>query len=141
MHASHSVLVKLAAVGVVAVAALTGAAAASAGANWSVGISLPGVEVGVADPAPVYYQPAPVYSRPAPVYQPAPAYRPAPVYYRPAPPVAYAPAPVYYEPRYRDEERRVYRAGWGGGRHWERRDWDRREHEHREDRRAWNDRD
>ncbi|MEJ8852465.1 hypothetical protein WKW82_38000 [Variovorax rhizosphaerae] len=141
MHASRSVLVKLTAVGVVAVAALTGAASASAATNWSVGISLPGVEVGLADPAPVYYQPAPVYAHPAPVYQPAPAYQPAPVYYRPAPPVVYAPAPVDYVPRYRDDERRGHRAGWGGDRHWERHGWDRREHAYREDRRGWNGRD
>jgi hypothetical protein len=135
MHASRSVLVKLAAAGFVAVAAFTCAASASAGPTWSVGISLPGVEVGVADPAPVYYQPGPAYARPAPVYQPAPEY------YRPAPPIAYAPVPRYYEPRYRDDERRVYRAGWDGGRPWEHRDWDRRDHDHREDHRGWSDRD
>lgn len=133
MHASRSMLARLAVVGTVAVAALAGAVSASAGTNWSVGIYAPGVAIGVAEPAPVYYEPAPVYARPAPVY-----YQPAPVYYRPAPPVAYAPAPVYYEPGYRGEGRRSYRADWEGGRRWDRRDWG---HERREDRRGWGGRD
>jgi hypothetical protein len=133
MHANRSMLIKLAAVGAVAVAALTGAASASAGTSWSIGISAPGVAIGVAEPSPVYYEPAPVYSRPAPVY-----YQPAAVYYRPAPPAAYAPAPVYYEPGFRGEARRFYRADWDGGRRWDRREWG---HERREDRRGWGDRD
>ena len=130
MHAGRSVLVKLAAVGVVAVAALTGAASASAGTNWSVGIAVPGVVVSGGESG--YYQPAPVYAPPAPVY-----YRPDPVY-RAAPPVAYAPAPVYYEPGYRGEGRRFYRSDWEGGRRSDRRDW---RHERHEERRGWGDRD
>ena len=133
MHASRSVWVRLAIGGVVAFAALGGAASASAHTAWSVGVSLPGVEVGVAEPAPVYYPPAPVYSRPAPVYQAAPVYQPAPVYYRPAPPVVYAPAG--YEPRYREE----YRREWDGGRRWHHREWERSEYELRDDRRGWRD--
>ena len=92
MNLNRSPLLKLAAVGAVAASALFAAASANAGASWSVGIDLPGVAVGVAEPGPVhYYQPAPVYSAPAPVY-----YEPAPrAYYRPPPPVYYRPAPVY----------------------------------------------
>ena len=131
MQAGRSVLVKLAAVGVLAVEALAGAASASAGTNWSVGIAVPGVVVGAGEPA-RYYEPAPVYAPPAPVY-----YQPAPVY-RAAPPVAYAPAPVYYEPGYRGEGRRFYRSEWNDGRRWDHRDW---RHERREERRGWGDRD
>ncbi|MDM0074890.1 hypothetical protein QTH90_10895 [Variovorax sp. J2P1-59] len=86
---------KWAAATAIAAGALFVAASANAEVNWSVGINVPGVAVGVAEPAPIYYEPAPVYSRPAPIYyQPAP-----PVYYqRPPPPAYYAPAPVYYGP-------------------------------------------
>lgn len=143
MNASRSVFVKLAAIGAVVIAASTGAASANAGPNWAVGINAPGLVIGVAERAPVYYEPAPVYARPAPVYYP-----PAPVYYRPAPPVTYAPAPVYYEPGYRGEGRRAYRTDWEGGRRWDRREWghDRHErYERRDDRRdergAWGHRD
>jgi hypothetical protein len=68
--------------------------------NWSIGISSPGVVVGVDNgrgvrvlPPPVYYAPPP----PRPVYYSAPA---QPVYYyaQPARPVYYAPAPVYVTP-------------------------------------------
>ena len=133
MNTSRSTLAKLAALGAFAIAALTGAASASAGTNWSVDISAPGVVIGAGEPAPVYYEPAPVYSPPAPVY-----YQPPPVYYRPAPPVAYGPAPVYYEPRYREGGRRFYRGDWEHGRHWHRHDG---RHERHEDRRGWGDRD
>lgn len=127
MHAGRLVLVKLAAVGVVAVAALTGAASASAGTNWSVGIAVPGVVVSGGESG--YYQPAPVYA-PTPVYyQQHPAYRAAP-------PVAYAPTPVYYEPGYRGEERRFYRPDWDGGRRSDRRDWRHERHERHEERRG-----
>lgn len=72
----------------------------------SVGISVPGVQVGVGNvyPAyptyPVYSQPRPVYVQPRPVYvQPRPVYiQPRPVYYAPQP-VYYAPQPVYYGPQ------------------------------------------
>ncbi|NDZ17892.1 hypothetical protein C7T35_09025 [Variovorax sp. WS11] len=92
MNLNRSPFLKLAAVGALAASALFAAASANAGASWSVGIDLPGVAIGVAEPGPVqYYQPAPVYSAPAPVY-----YEPAPrAYYRPPPPVDYRPAPVY----------------------------------------------
>ena len=139
MRSNRSSLVKLAAVGFVAVAALTAAVSASAETSWSVGISAPGVAIGVAEPAPpVYYGPAPVYSRPAPVY-----YQPAPVYYRPAPPAVYVPGRAYYEPGYRGEGRGFYRADWDSGRRWDHRDGDRRDwgHERHEGRRGWGDRD
>ena len=87
MSLTRSTFFKWAAAGAVAAGALFTAASANAGnVSWSVGISAPGVAVGVAAP-PVYYAPPP------PVY-----YRPAPVYYAPPPPVYYRPAPVYYGP-------------------------------------------
>ncbi|MEJ8810500.1 hypothetical protein WKW77_05425 [Variovorax ureilyticus] len=90
MSLNRSYFLKLAAVGAVAASALF-AASANAGANWSVGIDVPGVAIGVADPGPArYYQPAQVYSAPAPVY-----YEPAPRAYYPPPPAYYRPARVY----------------------------------------------
>ncbi|MDR6538962.1 hypothetical protein [Variovorax soli] len=92
MNLRRSVFLKWTAVTLAATGALFAAASANAGTSWSLGINVPGVAVGIADPGPVYYQPAPVYSQPAPVYyEPAP-----PAYYRPAP--VYTPAPVYYGP-------------------------------------------
>lgn len=91
-RASKYVAVALAAAG------LLGVGAAQARVSWSVGVGLPGVAVGVAEP---YYAPAPVYTAPPAYYAPPPPvyYRPAaPVYYRPPPPVYYRPAPVYYGP-------------------------------------------
>lgn len=87
---------------------------ASAHVSVGVGISVPGVTVGVGNcwncgyygaPAPVYYYP-PVYA--------GPAYYPAPVYYGPAP--AYY-GYGYYRPYYRGY--RGYRgpAYYHGGRH------------------------
>ncbi|CAN7203817.1 hypothetical protein LJR290_000553 [Variovorax sp. LjRoot290] len=117
MNLNRSAFFKWSAAGAVAVGALFAAASANAQVNWSVGISAPGVAIGVAEPGPVYYEPAPVYSRPAPTYyQPAP-----PVYYRPPPPAYYRPAPVYYGP-----PAQVYD---GPGERWRhrhhhRRDWD-----------------
>jgi hypothetical protein len=117
VNLNRSTFFKWAAASTVAVGALFTVASASAGASWSVGISAPGVAIGVAEPGPVYYEPAPVYSRPAPVYyEPAPPvyYRPPPppppVYYRPAP--VYEAAPVYYEPGYRWGHRH-HRRDWG----------------------------
>jgi hypothetical protein len=91
MTLNRSPFLKLAAaVGAVAAGTLFTAGSANAGASWAVGINLPGVAIGVAEPAPVYY-PAPVYSAPAPVY-----YESAPrAYYRPPPAAYYRPAPVY----------------------------------------------
>ncbi|VTV17822.1 MULTISPECIES: hypothetical protein [unclassified Variovorax] len=117
MNLNPSTFTKWAAAGVVAAGALFAGASANAQVNWSVGISAPGVAIGVAEPGPVYYEPAPVYSRPAPIYyQPAP-----PVYDRPPPPAYYRPAPVYYGP--------PAPAYYGQGERWRhrhhhRRDWD-----------------
>ena len=77
----------------------------------SVGISVPGVQIGVGNvyPAyPVYQQAPPVYVQPRPVYvQPRPVYvQPAPVYYGPQP-VYYGPQPVYVQ--------RPHRHGHRGG--------------------------
>ncbi len=116
----------------VAVVALTASAAAQAqnygnGNNvyWSVGMSAPGMQVGVANAPPVvmYPQAYPqvVYSTPRPVgYYGSSGYyaQPAPVYY----------APPVWQPRFgyghnvgygyghREQERFEHgRGGWGGG--------------------------
>jgi len=82
----------------VAVALLAGAGAAQArDVNWSVGLSSPGVAVGVSNGYPVYVAPPPVYVAPRPVYYEAPR----PVYYS-APPVYYTPPAYGY---YYDEPR------------------------------------
>jgi hypothetical protein len=75
-----------------AVAAMGFAGAAQARDNvaFSVGIGVPGVQVGVTNAYPVYTQPQPVYVQPAPVYV-----QPQPVYYG-AQPVYMQPQPVYY---------------------------------------------
>jgi hypothetical protein len=126
MNFNCFVFSKIAMAGVVAAAALSGATSASAGTSWSVGVALPGVVVGVAEPG--YYRPAPVYAAP-PV-----------TYYRPGPPVQYSPAPEYdaprpvaYQPAYRPVDRQFHRD-------WDRDHHDRRDWERHEDRRDWNDR-
>jgi hypothetical protein len=115
MSLKRSIFFKWAAAGAVAASALFTAASANADVSWSVGVSAPGVAVGVVNP-PVYYPPAPVYTAPPPVYyQPVPRvyYRPPPpVYYRPAPVYYGPPAPVYYGPGYSYGYRRHYRRDW-----------------------------
>ena len=112
----------------VALAALTGAAAAQASdVYWSVGVAAPGVVVGAGNGYSVYTAPPPRYYAPPPQAYYAP---PAPVYYAPPPPVYYAPPPVYYPPQgYRD-----YR---GHGRHPHRRDYYDRGERGDSDRRGW----
>lgn len=110
MSVTRSTILKWAAAGAVAASALFSAASANAhgGVNWSVGVNVPGVALGIAAP-PVYYNPPPVYYNPPPVY-----YRPAPVYYAP-PPVYYGPPRGYYRPGpgyYRGH------GGHGHGGHW-----------------------
>jgi hypothetical protein len=74
----------------------SGGAYARNDVSFSVGVGLPGVQVGVTNgypmysAQPVYVQPQPVYVQPRPVYM-----QPAPVYMQ-GPPVYVAPAPVYY---------------------------------------------
>ena len=122
-----------------ATAALTMAAmgfASSAEARgdvqFSVGVGLPGVSVGVSNaypvyggyPQPVFVEPAPVYVQPRPVYvQPAPIYyAPPPVYYRPLP-VYVQPVPIYYDRPHGWQGRHGgYRDHDGDGRHDGRRD-------------------
>jgi hypothetical protein len=90
--------------GAALVAVLASAASTSALAGdvyWSVGLSVPGVQVGVVSPQPVYVSPQPsyvqygqvlpVYSQPQVIYtQPRPVYvQPRPVYLQPQPVVVY----------------------------------------------------
>ncbi|MES2511906.1 MAG: hypothetical protein V4625_18425 [Pseudomonadota bacterium] len=79
----------------VAAFGFAGAAQARDNVSFSVGIGVPGVQVGVTNAYPVYTQPVyqqPVYVQPAPVYV-----QPRPVYYGPQP-VYVAPQPVYLRP-------------------------------------------
>ena len=72
----------------VAAMGFAGGAQARSDVQFSVGVVLPGAQIGVGNAYPVYQQP--VYVHPAPVY-----YQPRPVYYQPQP-VYVQPAPVYY---------------------------------------------
>ena len=102
----------LAAVAAVALAGLgaSGAAQARSDVNWSIGVGVPGVVVGVGNGYPGYagYAPQAYYAPPPPVYY-AP---PRPVYYAPPRPVYYAPPVVVGAPVYGG----YYRGG--GHRHW-----------------------
>jgi len=108
--------------GLVAVAGLAFASAASARDHFSLGISVPGLTVGVGNHhtyvgvgggyygggyySPGYYGPA-YYAAPAPVY-----YAPAPVYYGPAYYGGYYSRPVYRGGYYGHG---YYRDGYRGG--------------------------
>lgn len=83
-----------------------------------IGISVPGVAVGVGNCWRCGYPPPPVYYQPA--Y--APVYYPAPVYY--------TPRPVYYGDGYYP---RYYYRGYYGHRHWRDRDGYYRHHRHHDD--------
>ena len=98
----------LAAIALLATLGLGASGAAQAHGSdvyWSIGMSSPGVTVGVSN-APVVVQPPVIYA-------------PAPVVVAPRPEVYPAPMPVYY--RYPAPPRHH---GWEHGRGWERRDWD-----------------
>lgn len=111
----------LAGASVLAVLALGGSTAALAGdVYWSVGLSSPGVQLGVFSPQPVYVQPQPVYVQPQVVYvQPQPYYvQPRTVYVQPQ--VVYTqPGPVYIQPRpvYLQPQPQVVYNGWNHPRH------------------------
>ena len=108
--------------GLVAVAGLAFASAASARDHFSLGISVPGLSIGVGNHhtyvgvgggyygggyySPGYYGPA-YYAAPAPVY-----YAPAPVYYGPAYYGGYYSRPVYRGGYYGHG---YYRDGYRGG--------------------------
>ena len=89
---------------------------------WSVGVSSPGVRVGVANAAPVMVMPQPVYQQPRPVYRepPRPVYRELPqvIYVQPAP--FYRAPPQYVQSAWQRPDR-----GW---------EWRRRHGHHRYDR-------
>lgn len=98
----------------VAVAALVAAGAAQAGRSadvfWSVGVSSPGVQLGVSNAQPMLIQ-QPAYIESYPVYV-----QPRPVYFAPSPVVYVRPAPIFYgPPQYVGWERPGH--GWGWRRH------------------------
>lgn len=120
--------------------ALSSGTAHARGGNdlyWSIGVSQPGVSVGVSNAPPprvVYREPVVVYQEPVVVYQPPRVVyqQPRVVYQQPRvvyqQPVVVAPVPVYYGGRgySRYDERRAYK----------RERWERR---HGYDRRGWYD--
>lgn len=100
MKFSRSVY-SLAAAATLGLAGLGATASAQAGdVYWQVGVSQPGVHVGVSNAPPVVHYPRPVvvYPQPQVVYAPPPPpqviYRPVPVYHAP-PQVVYVPQPYY----------------------------------------------
>ena len=108
-----------------------GAAQARDNISFSIGLGVPGVQLGVSNAYPVYAQPQPIYVQPQPVYiQPRPVYvqpeqvyiQPRPVYVQPAP-VYFQPRPVYYnappvyvvpQPAYQGRPHHINR-GWNNG--------------------------
>lgn len=94
----------LVAVGALALAAVGMASSAQAGdVFWSVGVNSPGLQVGVANGAPMLMVQQPVYAQPYPVYsEPRVVYRqPRVVYEEPRQVVYVRPAPVYIaQPQY-----------------------------------------
>lgn len=103
--------------------------------SWSIGVSSPGVAVGVSNYPPVYGSPYPVYEERYPVYEERRPYYQRPIVVQPRPVVVY-PQPVYVQPR------PYYRAGWGYGPRWDDRRYGHghrhRHHGHR-DGRGWDD--
>ena len=97
---SLTALVALAGAASLALLALGASTAAFAGdVYWSVGVSSPGVQLGVFSPQPVYAQPQVIYTQPQVIYtQPQVIYtQPRPVYVQQAP-VYVQPRPVYVQP-------------------------------------------
>lgn len=91
---------------------LAGAAQAD-NVYWSVGVSSPGVQLGVANAPPMVMMPQPVYMQAQPVYMQQP------VYVAPRPVVYVQPAPVYMaSPQYirADWQGPGYGRGWRHGR-------------------------
>ena len=124
----------LAAAATLALAALgmTGAAQAD-NVFWSIGLSSPGVQLGVANALPVMVVQQPVYSQPYPVYsQPYPVYsQPRPVYVVPRPVVYVQGPPVFVsQPQYiqTDWNYRGHGRKWKNERHDGDRDHDRGRH-------------
>ena len=75
--------------------------------TWSLGLSSPGVVVGVSNAQPVYVQPQRVYVQPQPVYvQPRPVYVQPQVVYQQQPQVVYVqPVPQVVYPGWRHHDR------------------------------------
>lgn len=84
--------------------------------SWSIGVTSPGVAVGVSNYPPVYVERYPVYEERYPIYEER-----RPIYQRPIVverrPVVVYPQPIYVQPR------PYYRAGWGDGPRWDERRW------------------
>ena len=112
---------------------MTGAAQAQ-NVSWSIGLSSPGMQVGVYNVPPpmVYLQPEPIYLQPEPIYVQPQSYYVQPQSYYVQPRRYYAPQPTVYV-----NSSAYLRADWRypghrrGGRHWqERQGEDRHEREH-----------
>lgn len=89
---NHRLTRSLAATAVAVVALVTAGAAQADDVFWSIGLSSPGVQLGVSNAQPVLIQ-QPMYVEPYPVYV-----RPRPVYIAPRPVIYVRPAPIYYGP-------------------------------------------
>ena len=98
-----------AAVLALAVMGFAGSAHARENVVLSVGIGVPGVQVGVTNAYPVYTQPRPVYVQAQPLYvQAQPIYVQAQPVYVQIQPVYVQPAPVYYQPQFYYRAHPVY---------------------------------
>lgn len=101
--------------------AFSSGAHARSDVQFSVGVVLPGAQIGVSNAYPVYSQP--VYVQPQPVYYPPPVYvQPRPVYYQPQPvyyqrPPVYIAPPVYYRGGHRGHGYGHRHHGHGHGGH------------------------
>lgn len=107
---------------VLAALGFAGSAHARDNVAFSVGIGVPGVQVGVSNAYPVYTQPQVIYTQPQPVYlQPAPVYvQPQPVYVQPRPYYYGQPQVVYVQPGYHHGWNRRHGHGHGHDRDWDR---------------------
>ena len=116
MKSKRSIYASTAAAAAFGLAALLSSTAANAqNVYWSVGVSSPGVQVGVQNAPPVVYLPPQVvYQQPQVVYQqPQVVYvQPRPVYVQPQPVYYTQPAPIYY-----GAPQVIYRGGHYGKHH------------------------
>jgi PXPV repeat (3 copies) len=118
MRVKSSVGVLAGAAALVALALGSSTAALAGDVFWSVGLSSPGVQVGVFSPQPVYVQPQPYYAQPQ-VYVQPPVYAQPQVIYTQPRPVYVQPQPVYVQPRpvYVQPQPVVVYNGWNHSKH------------------------